>query len=115
MGSSKKRKKRRLNRFDQVILKYIPKLFEILGWVAILGVLQYVSIKSNDYWIWIIYFVSLLGIMYYIQVYLYYEIFLKFKTRNSWLTLLSLILTAIFGIGTYLFLQRIIDLLAVNN
>lgn len=35
MGSSKKRKKRKLNRFDRVILKYIPKLFEILGWVAI--------------------------------------------------------------------------------
>lgn len=64
---------------------------------------------------WILYFVSLLGFMYYIQVYLYDEIFLKFKKRNSWLSLLSLILTALLGIGTYLFLQRIIDLLAVNN
>ncbi len=122
MGKSEKKRKRKhkkfdskLKKFDRTILKSIPKLFEFLGWVAILGVLQYVSVKSGDYGMWAVYLLSLLGFMFYIQVYAYNEIFLKIKTKNNWISLLSLLLTAVIGLGTYLFLNRIIDLLAINN
>ena len=122
MGKSEKKRKskhkkleRKIKIFDRFILKSIPKLFEFLGWVAILGVLRYVSVKSHDYGMLAVYLISLLGFMFYILVYTKNEIFLLIKTKNPWISLLSVLLATVIGLGTYLFLNRIIDLLAINN
>ncbi|UTD16550.1 hypothetical protein HER15_14150 [Tenacibaculum mesophilum] len=112
MGKSEKKRKskrtklgRKLKKFDRIILKSIPKLFEFLGWVAILGGLQYVSVKSGDYGMLAVYFISLLGFMFYIQVYIYNEFFKKIKTENLWTSFLSLFLSAVLGLGTFFFKQ----------
>jgi hypothetical protein len=116
MGKPKRKGKNRPDKFDRFVLKYVPKLFEILGWAAILGVLKYISFKTEELGATVLYFASLIGFGIYLQAYLYNEVYHKAKEKKKPLqSFLLLLITAFFGIGTYLFLENIIEQLAVNN
>lgn len=54
-----KSKKAKLNRFDKTILYHTPKLFEMLGWMSLIGLFNYIAVLTNDIKIFALYFVSL--------------------------------------------------------
>lgn len=63
-----------LRKIDRRILKYVPKLFEILGWAAILGVFRYISSDKELISALVIYGIGLILFSLYIQVYIFYEV-----------------------------------------
>ena len=87
----------------------MPKLFEILGWTALLGFFQYVASTTNNLAVWTIYFVSFLGMLIYIQVYIYSSLLVKYKSKR---TLISLILGLVLAVSIWHLLNTILDELA---
>lgn len=81
--SKKIKKSRSQSKFDKFILKHVPKFFEILGWTALLGVLQYVASTTNNWAVWAIYGIALIAINYYIQVYVYSNIPVKLRQKKA--------------------------------
>jgi len=104
--------KAKLNRFDKTILDHTPKLFEMLGWMSLIGLFNYIAVLTNDVKIFVLYYVSLFLFGLYIQVYIYNELHIKTRIKNIYLALGSLVLAAIIGIGLFLFLQSVIPNIA---
>lgn len=103
-----KSEKAKLNRFDKIILYHTPKLFELLGWMSLIGLFNYIAVLTNDVKIFALYFVSLCLFGLYIQVYIYNELHIKTRIKNIYLALVSLVFAAIIGVGLFLFLQSVI-------
>jgi len=97
--------KNHLKKYDKAILKYIPKFFEILGWLTILGVLRYISSENKVITASIIYAIGLFSLALYIQVFVFYEI------KNSKLSRrkkeLSYLIGVVLGLSMFWLLESI--------
>lgn len=102
-----KKKSSSLNSFDKSILNHVPKLFEILGWITLLGFFQFVATKTNNWAVWTIYGISYSAMIIHIQVYYITNVMLKRKK-----TYLSLLLGLVFAISIPVLLNRVLDQLA---
>jgi hypothetical protein len=96
-----------LNSFDKSILNHVPKLFEILGWITLLGFFQFVATKTNNWAVWTIYGISYSAMIIHTQVYYITNVMLKRKK-----TYLSLLLGLVFAISIPVLLNRVLDQLA---
>ncbi len=56
---------------DKTALNYVPKWFNFLRWIVLLGFLNYLSETSNDWKVKLIYLISMFGLFVYLQGYFY--------------------------------------------
>lgn len=99
-----KKSKYPLRKIDRWILKYVPKLFEILGWAAILGVLRYISLDKELISALVIYGIGLILFSLYIQVYIFYEVLgKKYSSKKG----IYLLIGAVSGLSMFWLLESI--------
>jgi len=119
MSSNDEEKKKappKLSKLDRLVLKFAPKWFELLGWLTILGVLQFASLKTGDYKVGILYNFSLFIFSIYLQVIIFKQFHQYYwGTKNFLIGLLMLILIAVIGILVALFFNSIIPQIAENS
>ncbi|WBU88420.1 hypothetical protein [Cellulophaga omnivescoria] len=80
--NKKHKSKHWTEKFENIVFKYTPKLFEILGWLTILGVLRYIGFEKNIISASIIYAIGLLLFSQYVNVYIFKEIIGNNKKRK---------------------------------
>ncbi|WP_420322584.1 hypothetical protein [Flagellimonas sp.] len=99
-----KKQKYPLKKLDEGILKYVPKFFEILGWVTILGVLRFISFEKKLISAIVFYAIGFLLLALYMQVYVFYEILGKKYTPKKGLLL---VLGMLFALSMFWLLESI--------
>ncbi|CAZ94362.1 hypothetical protein [Zobellia galactanivorans] len=100
-----KKSKNPLKKYDKAILKYVPKFFEILGWLTILGVLRYISFEKKIITAIIIYVIGLLSFGLYTQVFVFYEI--KYSKLSRRKKELSYLIGGVLGLSIFWLLESI--------
>jgi hypothetical protein len=97
---------------DRTAINYVPKWFNFLNWVVILGLLNYLSSTSNDWKVKLIYALSMIGLFIYLQGYFYSIKFIGFPViRNEkFKVLISSFISGIFLYMAYYFIDGVIPI-----
>jgi len=97
---------------DKTALKYVPKWYEFLNWVVLIGLLKFLSETSDNWKLKLIYGISMAGMFWYLQGYFYSLEFdgIPFIKKESIKRIISFTISGLLAIGTYIFLQSVIPL-----
>lgn len=57
--------------FDGFLLSYIPKWYEFLNWIVLLGIFNFLTDLTKDWKIKILYIISNVGLFFYLQSYFF--------------------------------------------
>lgn len=95
---------------DKFYLTYIPKWFEFLNWIILLGIFNFLSSLTKDWRLNLIYIVSNLSLFFYLQSY-FYNIHIEglpFIQKAKSKRIISVIISGLISLGTYYFIASII-------
>lgn len=97
---------------DKTAIKYVPKWYEFLNWLVLLGLLNYLSETSGNVKLKLLYGISIAGMFYYLQSYFYSFEFdgIPFIKKISIKRIFSLLISGLLATGTFMFLRTVIPL-----
>ena len=95
---------------DLFWLKYIPKWYEFLNWIALLGIFSFLSDLIKDWKITSLYIISNIGLFFYLQSY-FFNIKIEgipFVKKKRSKRIVSVIIGGLISLGVYLLIENII-------
>lgn len=96
-------------RLENSLLKYTPKLFEMIEWLTLLSVIRFVVVKTESTVMLIFYGIAFIVFVLYYNVYISYEI----DTNSSkTFRIFAHIIAAFFGVSLAFIIEHIIELLS---
>jgi len=95
---------------DGFYLKFIPKWFDFLNWIVLLGIFHFLAEYTQDWKLKIIYAISMIGLWVFLQSY-FFNIHLEglpFMKKESAKRLFSIIIGGMISTGVFILLNNII-------
>lgn len=95
---------------DRFYLKYIPKWFDFLNWIVLLGIFHFLAEYTQDWKLKLIYTISIIGLWMFLQSY-FFNIHLEglpLMKNDRAKRLFSLIIGGIISTGVIILLNNII-------
>jgi hypothetical protein len=95
---------------DKIVFTNVPKWFEFIGWLFLIGAMSYLAKTTDDIYVKILYAISYVFLSFYILRYFFSIDFILFPFIKSIKIqfLISLVLSLILGFTAYSLIQKII-------
>ena len=99
---------------DKFSLKFVPKWFDFLNWIVLLGIFNFLAEYTHDWKLKIIYLISVAGLLMFLQSYFFNIRFdgLPFIKSERAKRSISIIIGGIISTGVFILLSKIIPLIS---